>query len=104
MTTFRRILGTSLLLASAITFSGCQHHYKGYYRNYWRLPSHSSNSNTARNSSSAPSQSRTPTSDPFYAQQAAKREANLRAGQQLQQQHQMDSYKRGYTNKLPGQY
>ena len=105
MTTFRRILGTSLLLVSAITFSGCQHHYKGYYRNYWRLPSHSSNSNTARNSSNVSQpQSRSASPDPFYAQQNAKREANLRAGQQLQQQHQMDSYKRGYTNKLPGQY
>lgn len=103
MTTLRRILAASLVLTSVVTFSGCKHHYKGYYRNYWRLPSHANRSNTIHNSSDVTPQYRAPAADPFYAQQAAKREANMRAGEQLQYQHQMDSYKRGYTNKLPGQ-
>ena len=102
MTTLRRILCISLVLVSAITFSGCKHHYKGYYRNYWRIPSHSSNSNAVRNSGNVTQPQYRPAGpDPFYAQQAAKREANMRAVQQQNYQNQMDSYKRGYTNKLP---
>ena len=101
MTTLRRILGISLLLVSAITFSGCKHHYKGYYRNYWRIPSHSNNSSTARNSSNATPQYRSPSSDPFYAQQAAAREANMRGVQQQQYRNDMSNYQKGYSNKLP---
>ena len=100
MITLRRILGISFALASAITFSACQHHYKGYYRNYWRIPSHSSNSNTVHNSSDV-SQSRSTSPDPFYAQQNARREANMRAVQQQNYQNQMQNYQRGYSNKLP---
>ena len=102
MTTLRRFLGISLVLVSAVTFSGCKHHYKGYYRNYWRLPSQASRSNTTntiQNTTNVSRPSYQP--DPFYAQQAAKREANMRAVQQQNYNNQMESYKRGYTNKLP---
>ena len=102
MTTLRRILGITLILVSAVTFSGCKHHYKGYYRNYWRIPSQASrtnSSNTIQNTANYSRPAYQP--DPFYAQQQAKREASMRAGQQLQQQQQLESYKRGYTHKLP---
>ena len=100
MTTRRRILGISLILVSAIVFPGCQHHYKGYYRNYWRIPSHSNNSNTVHNSSNV-SQPRSASPDPFSAQQNAAREANLRAVQQQQYRNDMSNYQKGYSNKLP---
>ena len=99
MTTLRRILVVSLLLVSAITFSGCQHHYKGYYRNYWRIPSHANSSGTAQSTGGTSTPQYQP--DPFYAQQAAKREANMRAVQQQQYRNDMSNYQRGYSNKLP---
>lgn len=102
MTTLRRFLGISLILVSAVTFSGCKHHYKGYYRHYWRLPSQASRSNTTntiQNTTNVSRPSYQP--DPFYAQQAAKREANLRAVQQQQTKNDMYNYQHGYTNKLP---
>ena len=102
MTTLRRILGISLILASAIVFPGCKHHYKGYCKNYWRIPSHAARSNSNQNSNNATQpQYRPAAPDPFYAEQAAKREANMRAARQISYDHQMDAYKRGYTNKLP---
>ena len=102
MTSLGRLLGIALLLASAIPFSGCKHHYKGYYRNYWRIPPHSSNSNTVRNSSNVSQpQSRSASPDPFYAQQNAKREANMRAVNEQNYRNQMQNYQRGYSNKLP---
>ena len=100
MTTLRRILGISLILVSAITLSGCQHHYKGYYRNYWRIPSHSRSSSPSQNTSNVTPQHR-PTTDPFYAQQNAAREANMRAVQQQQYRNDMSNYQKGYSNKLP---
>jgi len=102
MTTLRRFLSISLVLVSAVTFSGCKHHYKGYYRHYWRLPSQASrtnSSNTIQNTTNVSRPSYQP--DPFYAQQAAKREANLRAVQQQQTKNDMYNYQHGYTNKLP---
>jgi hypothetical protein len=101
MTTLRRILSISLVLGSAITFSGCHHHYKGYYWDHWkpRFRSHPSSSDNVQNTASYSRPSYQP--DPFYAQQAAKREANMRAVQQQNYNNQMENYKRGYTNKLP---
>ena len=99
MTTLRRILGITLILVSALTFSGCKHHYKGYYRNYWRIPSHARSSNTTQNTANVSRPSYQP--DPFYAQQNAAREANLRAVQQQQTKNDMYNYQHGYTNKLP---
>ena len=101
MTILLRIVGISLLLVSAITFSGCQHHYKGYYRNYWRIPSHTNNSSGTQSSSSASQPQSRPTTDSFYAQQNAAREANLRAVQQQQYRNDMSNYQKGYSNKLP---
>lgn len=102
MIPFRRILGISLILVSALVFSGCKHHYKGYYWDHWkpRVGSRPSSSNNIQNTANYSRPSYQP--DPFYAQQQAKREANMRAGQQLQYNGQMEAYKRGYTNKLPG--
>jgi hypothetical protein len=101
MTTLRRILGISLVLVSAITLSGCQHHYKGYYRNYWRIPSHPHSSGNIQNTSNVSQPSYRPAADPFYAQQNAAREANLRAVQQQQYKNDMQNYQKGYSNKLP---
>jgi hypothetical protein len=107
MTTLRRILGISLLFALVLTLSGCRHHRKGYKwsRSYWSLRHVSllkprPKPNTFQNSGNV-SQYRSASPDSFSAQQNAAREANMRAGQQLQQQHQMNSYRRGYTDKLP---
>lgn len=86
MTTPRRILGISLLLASAATFSGCQHHYKGYYRNYWRIPSHPHSTGNVQNTANVSRPSYQP--DPYYAQQQ-------------NYSNQMQNYQRGYSNKLP---
>ena len=99
MITPRRSLGISLLLASTVTFSGCQHHYKGYYRNYWRIPSHPHSSDNVQNTANVSRPSYQP--DPFYAQQQAKRDANMRAVQQQNYNNQMQNYQRGYSNKLP---
>ena len=101
MTTLRRILCISLLLVSVITFSGCKHHYKGYYRNYWRIPSHSRSSSPVQNSSNVAQPQSRPTTDSFYAQQNAAREANMRAVQQQQYRNDMSNYQKGYSNKLP---
>ncbi|MEO6738889.1 MAG: hypothetical protein ABIP20_01460 [Chthoniobacteraceae bacterium] len=101
MTTLRRIVAASLVLTSVVTFSGCKHHYKGYYRNYWRIPSHSNRSNTIHNTSDVTPQYRSPSPDPFYAQQAAKREANMRAVNEQNYRNQMQNYQKGYSNKLP---
>ncbi len=101
MTSLRRIPGISLILISAVTLSGCKHHYKGYYRNYWRIPSHARSSSTTQNTSNVSQPSYRPAADPFYAQQNAAREANLRAVQQQQTKNDMYNYQHGYTNKLP---
>ena len=100
MTTLRRISGISLILVWTIIFSGCKHHYKGYYRNYWRIPSHSRSSSPVQNSSNVTPQYR-PTTDSFYAQQNAAREANMRAVQQQQYRNDMSNYQKGYSNTLP---
>ncbi len=102
MITLRRLLGLSLLVVSAVTLSGCKHHYKGYYVDKWkpRFRSHPSSTSNVQNTASYSRPAYQP--DPFYAQQQAAREANMRAVQQTQYNQQMDSYKRGYTNKLPG--
>ena len=102
MTTLQRILSISLILVSAATFSSCKHHYKGYYRSYWRIPSQASRSNTTNTIQNTANVSRPSyQADPFYAQQQAKREANMRAVQQQNYNNQMERYKRGTTNKLP---
>jgi hypothetical protein len=101
MISLRRILCISLVLVSAITFSGCKHHYKGYYWHKWkpRFNSRPHSSGNVQNTANYSRPSYQP--DPFYAQQQAAREANMRAVQQTQYNQQMESYKRGYTNKLP---
>ena len=101
MTTLRRILGISLILVSAVTFSGCKHHYKGYYWHKWKpdFRARSHNSSTVQNTANYSRPSYQP--DPFYAQQNAAREANLRAVQQQQTKNDMYNYQHGYTNKLP---
>lgn len=101
MTKLQRLLGISIVLASAITISGCKHHYKGYYWNKWkpRFSSGSHSSGNIQNTSSYTQPSYQP--DPFYAQQAAKREANMRAVQAQQQKNDLYNYQHGYTNKLP---
>ena len=99
MTTLRRVLGISLILVLAINFSGCKHHYKGYYASYWKPRFRSHSSDNVQNTANYSRPSYQP--DPFYAQQNAARAANLRAVQQQQYKNDMQNYQRGYTNKQP---
>lgn len=101
MTSLQRILGISLILVLAVTLSGCKHHYKGYYKNYWKPRFRTNNPSTTQNVSRVSQPSYRPAVDPFYAQQNAAREANLRAVQQQQTKNDMYNYQKGYSNKLP---
>jgi uncharacterized protein involved in type VI secretion and phage assembly len=102
MTACPRSLAILLAILSAAAFSACKHHYKGYYWDHWkpRFSSHSQSSGNVQNTANYSRPSYQP--DPFYAQQQAAREANMRAVQQQQYKNDMYNYQRGYTNKLPG--
>ena len=89
MKTFKRIAGISLSLVSSLLVSGCAQedldHFYGLDVPQGSQPAYQSSSST----------------DSFYAEQNAKREANMRAVQEQNYKNQMENYKNGYSNTLP---
>jgi hypothetical protein len=88
MTTLGRLCGISLLLILAALMTGCSQADLDHF--YGRDVA----------TGSQP-QSRSTAPDPWYAEQQAKREANMRAVNEQNYRNQMQNYQRGYTNKLP---
>lgn len=99
MTVLARSLAILFAIISAASFSACKHHYKGYYWDHWKPSFRGRPANSTQSSGGVSQSSYQP--DPFYAQQAAKREANMRAVQEQQRKNDMYNYQHGYTNKLP---
>ena len=88
MNTYKRISAISLSLAASALVSGCAQedldHFYGLDVQEGSQPAYQSGA-----------------TDTFYAEQNAKREANMRAVQEQNYKNQMQNYQNGYTNTLP---
>ncbi len=88
MTKFGDIRGITLLFTSAVLLSGCSQADMDHFYGRDVAPG-------------AQPQYRSAAPDPWYAQQQAAREANMRAVQQQNYQNQMQNYRNGYRSTLP---
>lgn len=89
MQTFRRLSNISLSLAASPLISGCAQEDLDHF--YGRDVQPGSYQPTYQSGGT----------DSFYAEQNAKREANMRAVQEQNYKNQMQNYKNGYSNTLP---
>lgn len=88
------------LLAIAALHSSCSQADNDHFWGLDAQPGYRGPSDYYRNSGGYQAQSAA-APDRFYEQQNAAREANLKAGRELQYQHQMQSYQNGYRSTLP---
>lgn len=100
MKTLSRALCLVLLSSTAALFTGCSTADSDHFWGLDAQPGYTGPSDYYRNGRT-PAPYQAPAADPFYAQQNAAREANMKAVREQQYKNEMQNYKNGYRSTLP---
>ena len=100
MKTLYRALCLPMLLSVAALVSGCSTADSDHFWGLDAQPGYNGPSDYYRNGRT-PAPYQTPAADPWYAQQNAAREANMKAVREQQYKNEMQNYQNGYRSTLP---
>lgn len=96
MKPIQRVIRLSALLSVASFISSCSEADSDHFWGRDVQPGYNGPSTYQQ-----PSQYQAPSYDPFYDQQNAAREANMKAVREQQYKNEMQSYQNGYRSTLP---
>jgi hypothetical protein len=100
MKTPYRALCLAMLLSTAPVLTSCSTADADHFWGRDAQPGYTGPSDYYRNGRT-PVPYQAPAPDPFYAQQNAAREANMKAVREQQYKNEMQNYKNGYRSTLP---
>jgi len=100
MKTLHHALCLSVLVSAAALVSGCSTADMDHFYGLDAQPGYNGPSDYYRNGRN-PTPYQAPAADPFYAQQNAAREANMKAVRDQEYKNQMQNYQNGYRSTLP---